>query len=235
MHCRQTREEIAVADGLDLYVYTFPSWSRALRSRIATFSRIQTLTYVTGQEQLALGLENGFLWVTEPSTGRIVWLLSTNASPIMALATHPREPLVLSGSADGTVRLWDMLAGESQAVLQGHDAGVAFIAFAPQADQALSVDVSGLWTLWDLAGQHILRQRRLLPDDELTMLSWDEIGVVAGTSSGDLVFVAEDFTVDVLHISDTAVTALTFSPPGYALIGTEAGLVCVWGMVKSRE
>ena len=222
-------EEIALADERDLYVYAFPSWLRVLRSRVSTFSRIQTPVYVIGQSQLVLGLENGVLWVVKPATGGIVWLLPTDESAITALAAHPKQPLVLSGSADGTVRLWDMLAGEERAVLRGHDAAVEFIAFAPQTDLALSVDAGGLWTLWDLTGQRILRQRRLLPDATLTALVWDEDGMIAGTSQGDLVFVTEDFDADVLHVSDAAVTALTLMPSGYALIGTATGQVCVWG------
>lgn len=222
-------KEIAVADDRDLYVYAFPSWTRVLRSRVSTFSRIQTLAYVTGQNQLVLGLENGVLWVVRPSTGGIVWLLSPGDGAITALAAYPKLPQVLSGSADGTIRLWDMLTGEARTILRGHDVAVELVAFAPQADHALSVDADGVWTLWNLAERRILRQRRLLPDATLTTLLWNASGILAGTSRGDLVFVDEDFDARSLHVADAAVTALTVLPSEAALIGTATGQVCVWG------
>ena len=232
-------EQIAVAQGRDLYVYAFPSWTRVLRSRVSTFSRIQTLAYVPEQEQIVLGLENGYLWVVKPETGKLVWLLPAPESPVTALATHPSPPRVLSGAADGVVRLWDLTEGAEIIVLGGHNAAVQFIVFAPQGDRALSVDAAGRWILWDLARGAILQQRKPALDGALSALLWtsalqgtqEKSLILGGTTAGDLLFVEENLAMRRRTISDAAITALALDASGAALIGSASGKICIWGVL----
>ncbi len=238
--------QIAVAQERDLYVYAFPSWTRVLRSRVSTFSRIQTLAYVDGVSQLVLGLENGYLWVVKPETGGLVWLLPASESPVTALATHPSPPRALSGSVDGVVRLWDLTAGTELAVLEGHSAPVRFIAFAPQGDYALSVDETGQWMLWNLAQGVKVRQRRPALDGTLSTLLWtsppysppiggesggDKFPILGGTTAGDLLFVDANLTMHRLRVTNEAITALVLDASGVAFIGSASGEICVWGVL----
>jgi hypothetical protein len=239
-------EQIAVAHERDLYVYTFPAWTRVLRSRVSTFSRIQTLAYVDGAAQLVLGLENGYLWVVKPETGGLVWLLPAPESPVTALATHPSPPRVLSGAADGVVRLWDLVEGVELAVLEGHSTPVRFIAFAPQGNYALSVDQAGQWLLWNLGqGTHV-RQRRPALDGTLSVLMWaspsyvlpmggesvgEKLFILGGTTAGDLLFADANLTMHRLRVTDEAITAIALDTSGAAFIGTASGEICVWGVL----
>ncbi|HQE92221.1 MAG TPA: WD40 repeat domain-containing protein [Anaerolineae bacterium] len=227
----QDGTEIAVARARDLYVEAFPAWTRALRSRVSTFSRIQTLTYAVGHEQLVLGLENGYLWVIDPATGAIVWLLQAGDSPVTALAAHPTQPLVLSGTADGAVRLWDMANGAQVAVLEGHSAAVQFLAFAPQGERALSVDAQGRWILWDVAQRTIVRQRTPASIGALSALLWLEDGIIGGTATGELLFVDADLSIRRLPVSAEAITAMTVDASGAAWVGFADGKICVWGVL----
>ena len=242
-------EQIAVADGHDLYVYAFPSWTRALRSRVSTFSRIQTLAYINrekalleesvllegelvlSEKLLVLGLENGYLWVVTPETGRLVWFLSAPESPVTALAAHPTQPLILSGAADGVVRLWDMARGTEIAVFEGHTAAVRFIAFAPQGNYALSVDEIGQWIVWNVVKGTKVRQRRPALDGELSALLWTDNLVLGGTTAGDLLFADANLTMHRLRVTDEAITAIALDASGAALIGSAGGEVCVWGVL----
>lgn len=238
--------QVAVAQERDLYVYAFPSWTRVLRSRVSTFSRIQTLAYVDGASQLVLGLENGYLWVVKPETGGLVWLLPAPESPVTALATHASPPRALSGAADGVVRLWDLSAGTELAVLEGHSAPVRFIAFAPQGDYALSVDEAGQWVLWNLAQGVKVHQRRPALDGALAVLLWisppyvppigGESGgekslILGGTTGGDLLFADANLTMHRLRVTNEAITALTLDGSGAAFIGSDSGKICVWGVL----
>ncbi len=223
--------EIAVARERNLYIYTFPAWERALRSRVSTFSRIQTLAYAVGQQQLVLGLENGYLWVVNPATGAIVWLLNAGDSPVTALAAHPAQPLALSGSADGVVRLWDMANGAQITAFEGHSAAVRFLAFAPRTDRAISVDADGRWMVWDVPQRTLLRQRTPTLTGALSVLLWTENGIVGGTTAGDLLFVDENLAIDRLSVSDEAITTITLDASGAALIGFSSGEICLWGVL----
>ncbi|HOU12709.1 MAG TPA: hypothetical protein PKZ84_06300 [Anaerolineae bacterium] len=223
--------EIAVARERNLYIYAFPSWERALRSRVSTFSRIQTLTYAVGQQQLILGLENGYLWVVNPATGAIVWLLNAGDNPVTALAAHPEQPLALSGNADGVVRLWDMANGAQIAAFEGHGAAVRFLAFAPHTERAISVDADGQWIVWDVAQRTLLRQRTPTLTGALSVLLWTENGIVGGTTAGDLLFVDENLSIDRVPVSGAAITSMTVDASGAALIGFDTGEICLWGVL----
>ncbi|MFN2284856.1 MAG: WD40 repeat domain-containing protein [Anaerolineae bacterium] len=227
-------EQIAVAQGHDLYVYAFPSWTRALRSRVSTFSRIQTLAYFNGEDEqklLVSGLENGYLWVVKPETGGLVWLLPAPESSVTALAAHPTQPWVLSGAADGVMRLWDMAQGTEVAVFEGHGAAVRFIAFAPQDDYALSVDETGQWIVWDVAQGTTVRQRRPALDGALSALLWTDSLILGGTTTGDLLFADQDLTIHRLRVTDEAITSIALDASGAALIGSASGEICVWGVL----
>jgi hypothetical protein len=70
----------------------------------------------------------------------------------------------VSGSRDGTLRLWDAATGRLGRVLTGHRWGVNAVAVLPDGHSALSSGTDGTLRLWDLtAGKEI---RRLDVEDE---------------------------------------------------------------------
>ncbi|NQT94185.1 MAG: WD40 repeat domain-containing protein [Lentisphaerae bacterium] len=58
---------------------------------------------------------------------------------------------VLSGSDDGTVRLWDFETGTGKAVLEGHSLGVTCVRFMPNEFRAVSSDRRGCVMCHDLS------------------------------------------------------------------------------------
>lgn len=62
----------------------------------------------------------------------------------------------LSGSADNTMRLWDLTSGKEVQKFEGHDEPVNSVAFSPAGDRALSGSSDKTVRLWDLdAGTEI--------------------------------------------------------------------------------
>ena len=51
----------------------------------------------------------------------------------LAVAFSPDGARIVSGSADGTVRVWDAASGEELLVLRGHEDVVWAAAFSPMA------------------------------------------------------------------------------------------------------
>jgi small GTP-binding protein len=58
---------------------------------------------------------------------------------------------VISGSDDGTVRLWEVASGRCLRVLEGHSSGVNSVAWSGDGRQAFSGDWFGRLKVWDLS------------------------------------------------------------------------------------
>jgi WD40 repeat protein len=74
------------------------------------------------------------------------------------VAFLPDGERALSGSADGTLRLWDLATGEQLRCFPGHSTIVWAVAVAPNGCQALSADHNGVVRLWDIASGDELLQ-----------------------------------------------------------------------------
>lgn len=219
--------EVALIGEEGVHFYALPTWERALWSRVRTLSRSEAAVYVTGAEQLALGLDNGYLWVIRTSTGGIAWLLKSHAVPVTALAAHPSKPWVLSGGADGSLQLWDLATGASLGELVGHTEAVSAVAFSVDGAGAVSADVGGLLTLWDVAHLQMVQQRQLEDGDAITAWAVTPTGIVGGAESGALVWGASDMRLEVVPLFAQPITALARTPQGALFVAAADGQVCV--------
>jgi WD40 repeat protein len=64
---------------------------------------------------------------------------------------------VVSGSGDGTVRLWDAATGAALQTLEGHTDWVTSVAFSPDGKQVVSGSGDRTVRLWDAATGAALR------------------------------------------------------------------------------
>jgi WD40 repeat protein/serine/threonine protein kinase/predicted alpha/beta-hydrolase family hydrolase len=67
-----------------------------------------------------------------------------------ALALTPDGRLVLSGTWDGKIRLWDVRAGRCLMTLDGHHEEIQAVDLTPDGRFALSADEAGVICFWDL-------------------------------------------------------------------------------------
>ena len=61
----------------------------------------------------------------------------------------PDGSRLVSGSTDGTVRIWDMSLVERNGILRGHESYVYDVAFSPNGEQVASAAWDGTARLWD--------------------------------------------------------------------------------------
>ena len=77
---------------------------------------------------------------------------------VWALAWHPHSMLLATACEDGHVYVWESTTGQQHAILRGHTASAAFVAFAPGGDTLLSAGWDGSSRLWDhWTGREIVR------------------------------------------------------------------------------
>lgn len=198
------------------------------------------------------------LLVTGDSGADGAWVIDTatsnetprfiSASDMLTVADFgPDNNLALLGSADGSLRLWDLRSGAvlvERAVLQGHDSPVQAVALS--ADGAM---------LAGSGGRAFLSENR---DDNLYAISvWDvdSVSLIGGLrghtdSVTDLVFTDDNSTIisgsldgfvhvwSVAGLQETSfieigepITSIALSPNQTTLaIGTQTGSIALWDL-----
>jgi WD40 repeat protein len=77
---------------------------------------------------------------------------------VLAVAFSPDDKLLASGSADQTIKLWDVVTGKERRTLTGHTDRVSGIAFSPTGKRLASSSGDGTVRLWDMAtGDELLK------------------------------------------------------------------------------
>jgi WD40 repeat protein/nucleoside phosphorylase/uncharacterized protein YjbI with pentapeptide repeats len=76
---------------------------------------------------------------------------------VTACAWNPRGTACLSGSVDGTLKLWDAASGRELLTLAGHASSVSCCAWSPDGSRLLSGSLDNTLKLWDAAsGRELL-------------------------------------------------------------------------------
>lgn len=88
-------------------------------------------------------------WVTKAQTPSAVMMtLTGHQGPVRACACSNDGRRILSGSADGTLKLWDAGTGAELLTFKGHAGPVTACAFSPDEETVLSGSEDGTLKLW---------------------------------------------------------------------------------------
>jgi len=138
----------------------------------------------------------------------------------------------LSGSGDGTLRLWDVGSGECVRVLRGHEGEVRAVSFSPEGRQALSGGRDGTLRLWDVGSGECVA---VLTGHEAAVLAvgFSAHGkhALSGSTDGTLRVwdIESGKCVRVLGAREGEVRAVSFSPEGrQALSAGRDGTLRLW-------
>ena len=82
--------------------------------------------------------------------GKLVRSLTGHASSVSTLAYHPAGTILVSGSKDGTVKLWNAANGQLLKNLEGHTAWVQGVVLLEKGTRLASVGADQSVRLWEL-------------------------------------------------------------------------------------
>jgi WD40 repeat protein len=91
-----------------------------------------------------------------PPGGPLIRTFEGHTDWVQAAALTPDGRYAISGSWDGTLRVWDLETGQSVRTLQGHTNWVHAVAVTPNGDCAISASSDHTLRVWDLeSGQSV--------------------------------------------------------------------------------
>ena len=106
---------------------------------------------------LALILAGMFLVLS--NSGGMISLEETfegHTDAVRSVAFSPDGGMLASGSFDGTIKLWDVAAGQLVNTLEGHEEAVRGVAFSPDGTRLASASFDQIVKVWTLPGGELL-------------------------------------------------------------------------------
>lgn len=171
-----------------------------------------------------------------PGTRR---LFSGHGAAVLSVDYSADGRLVLSGSSDRTLRLWEAATGQERQRLRGLEANLSSVALSRDGRLAIAGAMDALVHIWDLAsGQELqpLRGHR----GEVTSVAFSPDGdvVLSGSTDGTLRLWEVATGRELRRFSGHAagVWAATFSPDGrLVLSGSDDASIRLWDAATGAE
>ena len=166
------------------------------------------------------------VFAVEAATPQLKVTFEGHTDGVDSIAFHPDGHTLVSGSRDSTIRLWDIKAGESIAVLQADQ--IRTIAFSPDGTTVASGSYDGAVKLWDVAN---LSEKAVFSGHtqglESVAFSPDGRTLASGSQDGTVrLWDVETAQVKVFAQGIGVGWSVAFSPDGATLaIGTPIDIV----------
>jgi WD40 repeat protein/serine/threonine protein kinase len=160
---------------------------------------------------------------------------------VYGVAFSPDGKYIVSGSGDGTLRLWDVKEGKVTDSFRGHTDAVYSVAFSPDGRYFLSGSKDHTARLWDIQARRTVRIFGARRNPVYSPGHFGPINSVAFSPDGNTIVTGGDFSVRVwniqtgrnirtIHPAKTcAVFSVTYSPDGKSVgIGCNDQIAYIW-------
>lgn len=214
-------------------------WDLEKAERIASFRRneanVWSVTFTGEADRFAASGHDWkiALWDARKAAAP-VHVLEGHDSAAQAVAYAPKGSLLASGSADKTVKLWNLDTLDLMRTYRGHRDFVTALAFAPDGKTLAAAGLDGVIRLWSTASNRLIRTLRG-HKDRVGGLAFAPGGEALASASEDGTLRLWDLksgkTIRTLTGHGGGVQAVGFSPDGSRLASAGSdGVVRLWAV-----
>lgn len=203
-----------------------------------TYDELNSLTFSADLSLAAGGFADSYvqLWDLEHQKSE---RLIGHSGPVYGSSFSPDNRVLLSCSADTTVRLWSVDTKTALVAYSGHTEPVWDVAFGPFGHYFATASHDQTARLWSV--DHIYPLRHFAGHmSDVDCLEWHPNGTYLATGSSDktarLWDVAKGSCVRVFMGHAAPLTALAMSPDGrYLASAAEDAAICLWDLGSGRR
>jgi WD40 repeat protein len=159
---------------------------------------------------------------------------------VLAAAFSPDGAQIVSGGADGTVRVWNAASGKLLRALKAHDGLIKAVAYSPDGDRIVSGSEDKTVRVWDAASSEKPSLTLLGHEGwvNTTAFSTDGGRIVSGSADGTVRVwdAANGEQLQDLNGHHGEVLAAAFSLDGAHIVsGYKDGTVRVWDLASGKQ
>ena len=214
-------------------------WDFERAEKIASFKRndseIWSVTFAGGPNRFAAASHDWKLaiWDTAQASAPLQVIdAHENSANAIAFARSETGPLLASGSADRSVKLWNLDTFDMLRTYRGHGDFVTALAFAPEAKSLASASLDGSIRIWSLSSSRAIK-RLYGHKGRVSGLSFSSTGDTLASAGDDGQVRIWDFkhgrAARTLAGHTGAVKTVAFAPDGQTLASAgEDGIVRLW-------
>lgn len=215
---------------------TLPPKSNKLRNILLIGSAFLLLGFVTYKP-----LHSAWLLSAEIAAWKKVAVFKTltgHSDVVESVAISPNGQILVSGSSDGTIKVWNLVTGLEIFTIKGHRDNVTSVAINPDGKTFVSCDGSDI-KVWNLStGLELLTITSKFIFANSIAISPDGQTLVSGSDSSDELRVWNLTTGNEIRPSTRSggIEALAISPDGQTIIGgTSSKGVMVWNLATGER
>ncbi len=125
---------------------------------------------------------------------QIIYTLSGHSDSVTTLAISPDGKILVSGSYDKTIKLWNLITGKILKTLEGHKAAVKSVALTPDGEILASGSDDNTVKIWNLNTGKLLRT---LSDNEEAVTS-----ILISPNGKNLISASRDKTIKFWNLKN---------------------------------
>ncbi|KAF9161530.1 Pre-mRNA-processing factor 19 [Mortierella sp. AD011] len=135
-------------------------------------------------------------------------------------AFHPDGLLFGTGTADSTVKIWDVRTKEAAASFDGHTGAVKTMTFSENGYLMAAAGENNEVSIWNLRTMEVVQKLKVADQGVINSLAWDQSGTYLGVGGTDIRIFKVKTWQELANLTDNTaeITSLKFGPLGDYLV-----------------